>query len=43
VTIFAGRILSGERYFAELRPVVPQVLIFRGPMESKRFSKPVRR
>lgn len=41
--IFARRILSGERYFAELRPAVPQVLVFRGPMESKRFSKAGRR
>jgi hypothetical protein len=41
--IFARRILSRECYFTELRPVVPQVLIFRGPMESKRFSKASRR
>ena len=34
---------ESERYFTELRPAVPQVLVFRGPMESKRFSKPVRR
>ncbi len=30
---------EGGRYFAELRPVVPQVLYYRGPMESKRFVK----
>lgn len=30
---------ESERYFTELRPAVPQVLVFRGPMESKRFSK----
>jgi len=34
---------ESERYFTELRPVVPQVLVFRGPMESKRFSKAGRR
>ena len=37
---------EGGRYFAELRPVVPQVLYYRGPMESKRFvraSGPARR
>jgi len=30
---------EGERYFTELKPTVPQVLFFRGPMESKRFVK----
>lgn len=30
---------EGERYFTELRPAVPQVLYFRGPMESRRFVK----
>jgi ankyrin repeat protein len=30
---------EGERYFRELRRAVPQVLYFRGPMESKRFVK----
>ena len=34
---------ESERYFTELRPIVPQVLVFRGPMESKRFSKAGRR
>ncbi len=30
---------EGARYFGELKPAVPQVLFFRGPMESKRFVK----
>jgi hypothetical protein len=30
---------EAERYCGELRPAVPQVLFFRGPMESKRFVK----
>jgi ankyrin repeat protein/L-ascorbate metabolism protein UlaG (beta-lactamase superfamily) len=30
---------EGARLFGELRPAVPQVLFFRGPMESKRFVK----
>jgi len=30
---------EGERYFTELKPTVPQVLFFRGPMESKGFIK----
>lgn len=30
---------EGEPYFAELQPAVPQVLFFRGQMESKVFIK----
>jgi len=30
---------EGERYFTQLKPTVPQVLFFRGPMETKRFVK----
>jgi ankyrin repeat protein/L-ascorbate metabolism protein UlaG (beta-lactamase superfamily) len=30
---------EGERYSKELKPAVPQVLFFRGAMESKRFVK----
>ena len=30
---------EGPRYFSQLKPNVPQVLYYRGPMESKRFVK----
>ncbi len=30
---------EGERYFTELKPVIPQILYFQRPMESKRFAK----
>jgi ankyrin repeat protein/L-ascorbate metabolism protein UlaG (beta-lactamase superfamily) len=37
---------EGQRYYSQLKPAVPQVLYYRGPMESKRFvkaSEPARR
>ena len=30
---------EGQRYHSQLKPAVPQVLYYRGPMESKRFVK----
>lgn len=30
---------EGPRYFSQLKPNIPQVLYYRGPMESKRFVK----
>lgn len=31
---------EGQRYHSQLKPAIPQVLYFPGPMASKRFVKP---